>query len=600
MDIGLNIRGLTMQRSVVLAALLAICTAAYGQLGGFGQMNSGGPSLDTRVMTATDKLVAGEDGRIAIEVRLAEGWHVNAHKPLEEFLIATDLEFEGSEGLSVLGVAYPEPELFKFSFSEESMAVYEGTFYIGVLVHLEDTLALGKAVMRGKLRYQACNDKQCMAPKTLAIDIEFEVTGNPDEAALQHEEVFAAIDFGSIEGFEQPEEPQKQEDNVGAVQTQASDLDWRVLVEDFKLVGKDGGYLRKGPFLAFLDRAESGGPIEPDNYFSNKGVLFIVLSALIGGLLLNLTPCVLPMIPINIAIIGAGAQSGSRSRGFALGAMYGVGMAATYGVLGLVVVLGVTSTFGSLNATPWFNAVIALVFIVLSLAMFDIIAIDFSRFQSKLNLRGNTGGRFLIAFVMGIVAALLAGACVAPVIIAAIVFAQDQFSQGNVSALALPFLIGVGMALPWPFAGAGLSFIPKPGKWMNTVKHSFGVLILLFALYFGYQAYEIFDGRHLVEGKVGEDGWFTSLAEGLETAKTEDKKVIIDFWATWCKNCLTMDATTLKEEEVTARLEDYIKVKYQAEDPNNPETQEVMEFFGAVGLPTYVVLAPNPVPPKDS
>ena len=98
--------------------------------------------------------------------------------------------------------------------------------------------------------------------------------------------------------------------------------------------------------------------------FEGRGPLAILLIVLVGGLALNLTPCVLPMIPINLAIIGAGAQAGSRGRGFLLGAAYGGAMALVYGVLGLIVIL-TAGTFGTINASPWFNLGIAVLFVVL-------------------------------------------------------------------------------------------------------------------------------------------------------------------------------------------------------------------------------------------
>ena len=75
----------------------------------------------------------------------------------------------------------------------------------------------------------------------------------------------------------------------------------------------------------------------------------------------------------------------------------------------------------------------------------------------------------------------LAGACVAPVVIQVIVYSSDQYARGTEIALALPFFLGLGMALPWPFAGAGLSFLPRPGRWMVRVKQGMGLLILAFA-----------------------------------------------------------------------------------------------------------------------
>ena len=97
---------------------------------------------------------------------------------------------------------------------------------------------------------------------------------------------------------------------------------------------------------------------------------------------------------------------------------------------------------------------------------------------------------------MGVVAALMAGACVAPVVISVLLLSAHLYGAGMVAGLLLPFLLGLGMALPWPFAGAGLSLLPKPGQWMKWVKYSFGVLILLFAAYYGYLAGSLFLSRH--------------------------------------------------------------------------------------------------------
>ena len=88
------------------------------------------------------------------------------------------------------------------------------------------------------------------------------------------------------------------------------------------------------------------------------------------------------------------------------------------------------------------------------------------------------------------------------------------------------------------------------------------------------------------------DGWHASLDEGLATAQREGKPVLVDLWATWCKNCLTMDKTTLADPEVKTSLDGYVKVKFQAERPDEPPAREVMARFKAIGLPTYVILRP--------
>jgi len=268
-------------------------------------------------------------------------------------------------------------------------------------------------------------------------------------------------------------------------------------------------------------------------------------------------------------------------------------MAVVYGVLGTIVVL-TAGTFGTLNSSPWFNLGIAVLFIALSLAMFDIFTIDFSRF-AKGPGSGARRGSFALAFGMGAVAALLAGACVAPVVLQVVLFSSDLYSKGTPIALGLPFLLGIGMAVPWPFAGAGIAALPKPGAWMVRVKQAFGVIILATAAYYGYEAFGQFRAATVTAAAQStvKDGWYHSLPDALAAAKAQNKPVFVDMWATWCKNCYVMDETTFQDPAVQASLDKYIKVKFQAEDPDAEPAKGLMARWDTVGLPTYVILSPR-------
>ena len=542
-------------------------------------------------VTETDAVHADGTARVGLDIALDPGYHVNSDAPLDDLLIPTVLRLDPPEGFTLDGVAFPEAILLEQVGVEEPLAVFEEEFTIGAALRVDASVAPGAYTVPGTLRYQACNDRMCFNPVNASVEFAVEVAPDSRPLTTVRTDLFAGLTM-TDPGGDVPARP------PAAPAPVLDDLSVMAALEDFEVLGSTGGYLGTEAFLDFMAASESGEGER--GWFEGRGPLAILLLILVGGLALNLTPCVLPMIPINLAIIGAGAKAGSRLRGFALGGAYGAAMALVYGGLGLVVIL-TAGSFGTINSSPWFNVGIAALFVVLGLAMFDVLAIDFSRLQARFAGGGGRAGSFLVAFGMGAVAALLAGACVAPVVIQVIVFSSNLYGTGTTIALALPFVLGIGMALPWPIAGAGLSWMPKPGAWMVHVKHAFGVFILGTAVYYGYIGYGLFAQRWVDPDEVAssvqallEEGWHASLGQGLAAAKAEDKLVLVDMWATWCKNCLTMDRTTLKAPEVEAGLEGYVKVKFQAEDLDASPAGDVLRHLDGIGLPTYAILRPRP------
>ena len=542
-------------------------------------------------VTETDAVHADGTARVGLDIALDPGYHVNSDAPLDDLLIPTVLRLDPPEGFTLEGVAFPEAILLEQVGVEEPLAVFEEEFTIGAALRVDASVAPGAYTVPGTLRYQACNDRMCFNPVNASVEFAVEVAPDSRPLTTVRTDLFAGLTM-TDPGGDVPARP------PAAPAPVLDDLSVMAALEDFEVLGSTGGYLGTEAFLDFMAASESGEGER--GWFEGRGPLAILLLILVGGLALNLTPCVLPMIPINLAIIGAGAKAGSRLRGFALGGAYGAAMALVYGGLGLVVIL-TAGSFGTINSSPWFNVGIAALFVVLGLAMFDVLAIDFSRLQARFAGGGGRAGSFLVAFGMGAVAALLAGACVAPVVIQVIVFSSNLYGTGTTIALALPFVLGIGMALPWPIAGAGLSWMPKPGAWMVHVKHAFGVFILGTAVYYGYIGYGLFAQRWVDPDEVAssvqallEEGWHASLGQGLAAAKAEDKLVLVDMWATWCKNCLTMDRTTLKAPEVEAGLEGYVKVKFQAEDLDASPAGDVLRHLDGIGLPTYAILRPRP------
>jgi thioredoxin:protein disulfide reductase len=573
----------------VLLSVFVLCASAIAQ---------GRPRATVTPHPERAYVHGGETARLALKVSLPEGLHTQSNKPRDPLLIPTELTFTPPAGVSIEEIVWPPSQDLNQIGQDKPLAVFEREFMIGVQAKIAPSAVVGGLKIPARLRYQACDANLCYPPANANVEWEMQVeppgkiTDSARGVTPEDAKAFAAIKFGSGEKPNVAASPSTV--SRGGETTNADALKQ---LDDFELLATTGGYLRSGSFLEFIHNAERG--VKEKGLFEGRGPLAILLIVLIGGFALNLTPCVLPMIPINLAIIGAGAQSGSRARGFLLGSAYGGAMAVVYGVLGLVVIL-TAGTFGTINSSPWFNLAIAALFVALGLAMFDVLFIDFSGYSARFGGSGKGRGTFLLAFSMGAIAALLAGACVAPVVIQVVLFSSNLYATGTKIALSLPFVLGIGMAIPWPIAGAGLAKLPKPGMWMVRVKQAFGVVILLTAAYYGYEAFGLFSNRWVdatavassVQEKVKE-GWTPSLADGLATAKREQKPVLIDMWATWCKNCLTMDKTTLEDPAVTSALTNYVKIKFQAEDPDAAPAKPVMQRFDAVGLPTYVILRPK-------
>ncbi len=353
------------------------------------------------------------------------------------------------------------------------------------------------------------------------------------------------------------------------------------------------GFIPPEEFVVFL-RGEQPAEREvtflddPQAWVAANGVWLLILVVFVGGLLLNLTPCVLPMIPINLAIIGAGAAGGSRLRGALRGGAYGLGIALTYGILVFIPIL-TGMAFGAIQSAWWFNAAIAVVFILLALALFDVFMIDFTRFAGPGSGKKGT----IAAFVAGAISAVLAGACVAPVLLAVLLLTADGLATGAKWMACLPFVLGLGMAAPWPIAGAGLSFLPRPGAWMTWVKKIFGIVVLLFAAYYGWVAYRSFapaEASADEAGVINLDGAdLPAIEAAIATARAQGKPVFIDFWGTACKACDEMERDTFPDPAVQAELERFafLKVRMDLSDSGILPTKE---RFKIIGLPTYVVI----------
>lgn len=216
-------------------------------------------------------------------------------------------------------------------------------------------------------------------------------------------------------------------------------------------------------------------------------------AAFLAGVLISFTPCVYPIIPIQLGFIGGRTAASSEVgpkfsfRGFKLSVLFVVGMSVVYAALGAFA--GLTgSLFGSWAASPWTFVLVANIILVLALSMFDLIPLQAPQFLSKWNPE-RKGNGYLSAMLIGASSGLVVGPCTAPALGAMLAYVG---TQGNVLfgiAVLFVFALGMGslMILLGTVSGA-IAAIPRSGAWMTRVKTAFGVIMLVIAQYLLVQA----------------------------------------------------------------------------------------------------------------
>ncbi|MCX5577791.1 protein-disulfide reductase DsbD [Kaistia terrae] len=209
----------------------------------------------------------------------------------------------------------------------------------------------------------------------------------------------------------------------------------------------------------------------------------VMLAAFLGfGLLLALTPCVFPMIPILSGIIARSGAETSAKRGFALSLAYVLAMAAAYALLGVVAAWSGQNLQAALQ-TPWALGLMSLVLVALALSMFGLYELQAPAFLTRFlqPATGGTGGSLMGAALLGFGSALIVGPCVTPPLAAALLYVSQT---GDVArgASAL-FALGLGMGLPLIAVGTfGAGILPRAGPWLGRIKGVFGVIFLGLAI----------------------------------------------------------------------------------------------------------------------
>jgi thioredoxin:protein disulfide reductase len=386
------------------------------------------------------------------------------------------------------------------------------------------------------------------------------------------------------------------------------------------------------------------------------GSLWLVLATFFGlGLLLALTPCVLPMVPILSGIIAGQGENVTTKRAFALSLTYVLGMAVTNTLAG-VAAAAAGSQIQAMFQQTWVIVLFALMFVVLALSMFGLFTIQMpSALQTRLTDVSNQqrAGTFGGVAMMGALSALIVTACVAPPLFAALaVIGQTGDLVRGGSAL---FFMSLGMGAPLILIGTSAGkLLPRAGAWMDTVKQLFGVLMLAVAAWMLARivpdwaqlllwAIPALIGAWILLRQVRSRtawGW-TGRAAGaalgiygvvllagaglggtdplkpipqlageqrkleFKLIKTVDdlerevadaaavnRPVMLDFYADWCVSCKEMEKYTFTDAAVQAALANAVLLKADV-TANDDADQALLKHFEIFGPPTIAFYGPD-------
>jgi len=242
-----------------------------------------------------------------------------------------------------------------------------------------------------------------------------------------------------------------------------------------------------GTWAKVMNALENSNPMAIVDILINESSFFVVFLFLIMGLLLALTPCIFPMIPILSSIIVSQQSSDekpSAAKGFFISLVYVLSMAITYTLVGVVSGL-LGADIQSAMQSPWVLTGFAVMFFALAISLFGYYEIQLpNKWQSKINsISDNAQGNGLLGtIIMGFLSAFIIGPCVAPPLAGAVIFIS-QTGDALLGGIAL-FAMSMGMGLPLLLVGAGAGkFMPRPGGWMTVVSQTFGVVMLALSIF---------------------------------------------------------------------------------------------------------------------
>lgn len=559
--------------------------------------------IQFNLLTPQFDTLPGKVETIKIKVNLPTGFH--AYKDQFKIQSLSPSEFKSGQ----LNLT-PEIKFFD-KFSKKQKVGIKTNGEIEFQIESPEIKNKASNVLEFALRYQVCSEKVCFLPKTQKFKIDFHFDRKPAT---------------------EPKTTNSRRAFIGPD------------VVDSEVSAKSG--------TQFFN-------IEFDPQRNMAMTLFFIFLA---GILTSFTPCIFPMIPITLSILGHNAQNNSRTKNLSRSAMYVLGIAITYAILGVAAAL-TGSLFGKFLAHPAVVWSMAVLFVVMALGMWGLFEIQAPAFIRNKFQSGQVNGYSGI-FLMGLVAGVVASPCVGPVLISILSFVST--TQNAVLGFIYLFTYAVGLGLIFIVIGLfseALKILPRSGTWMDLIKFILGLIMVVTALYyvrvivskqtlyiltsvasiliFGWKTRESFIHKRKISlvlflsifaisvsfalvalikpelliptqintlatmpdgysnvAKPFEVIWTPYSDETLKSALAAGKPVIIDFWAEWCGACHELKEKTFSQQEFQELSKNFTLLVVDATE-DTPENQKILTKYGVQGLPTVYFMNSNGEPLKD-
>lgn len=577
-----------------------------------------------RVTVVPSRTIVKPGDQIALAVVFDQkpGWHVHTNAPVvpkswgDFQAYATTIQTPPLVGATVGPIQWPRTKEVLVdltgSGTPEPYAVFDGLAIAYVPVQIMPDASAGTMTFKVIVDYQACDDRICLLPETLEFEVPITVIGAsdtppPGAAAAGDAAIFKDFDltvFGRADFGVAPATPSR-----GAV--------------SFSVFGADF-------------TVNSAGVV---------GLAVMLLLAALGGFLLNLTPCVLPVIPLKIMSLSQAAKNPGRT--LLLGLVMSAGTVTFW--LGIGTAIAFISGFTAINTlfqTPWFSIGVGLFIAVMGVGMLGLFTIQLPQ---KLYMLNPTHDSAVGSFLFGIMTAVLSTPCTAPFMGTAAAWATKQPWTVTLGVFAA---IGAGMALPYLVLAARpqlLSRVPRSGPASDLVKQSMGILMFAVAAFFvgtgldplirepidpptrehwwivaalvaGAFAFIVYRGARIrlrpatlsvmavvglaasvaafafarAQNQKGPIAWVAYTPERFADRVRAGDVVVMDFTAEWCLNCKALEAAVLHRAEIAALLATpgVTPMKVDITGNNEPGKAKLKELKW-VGIPLLAVFGPG-------